>query len=94
MKVLKIGVIGLGDISNAYLTNLNKFPDAVELYACACRTPAKAEAKKEQYGFKKAYASGEELLQDPDVDLVLNLTNPATHYKYNLAALRSERAHV
>ena len=35
MKVLKIGVIGLGDISNAYLTNLNKFPDAVELYACA-----------------------------------------------------------
>ena len=89
MKILKIGVIGLGDISNAYLTNLNKYPDVVELYACACRTPAKAEAKKEQYGFKKAYASGEELLQDPDVDLVLNLTNPATHYKFNLAALKA-----
>ena len=43
----------------------------MELYACACRTPAKAQAKKEEYGFRKAYATGDELLQDPEVDLVL-----------------------
>ncbi|HAL57946.1 MAG TPA: oxidoreductase, partial [Sarcina sp.] len=51
MKALRIGVIGLGDIAHAYLSNLQKYPDAVELYACACRTPAKAQAKKEEYGF-------------------------------------------
>lgn len=89
MRALRIGVIGLGDICNAYLTNLRKYPEEVELYACACRTPAKAEAKKELYGFQKAYASGEELLQDPDVDLVLNLTTPAAHYPFNIAALRA-----
>ncbi len=33
MKALRIGVIGLGDIAHAYLSNLQKYPDAVELYA-------------------------------------------------------------
>lgn len=89
MGALRIGVIGLGDICHAYLSNLQKYPDEVELYACACRSLQKAEAKKEQYGFKKAYASGDELLQDPDVDAVLNLTIPAVHYYYNIAALRA-----
>lgn len=89
MGALRIGVIGLGDICHAYLSNLQKYPDEVELYACACRSLQKAEAKKEQYGFKKAYAIGDELLQDPDVDVVLNLTIPAVHYYYNIAALRA-----
>lgn len=89
MKVFKIGVIGLGDISNVYLTNLRKYPDEVELYACACRTPEKAREKAEKYGFKKAYASGDELIADPEVDILLNLTTPAAHYKYNLAAIKA-----
>ena len=89
MGPLRIGVIGLGDICNAYLTNLQKYPEDVELYACACRTPEKARAKKELYGFRKAYDSGDELLQDPDVDVVLNLTTPAAHYLYNIAAIRA-----
>ena len=89
MRALRIGVIGLGDICNAYLTNLQNYPEEVELYACACRTPEKARAKKEQYGFKKAYATGDELIGDPDVDLVLNLTTPAAHYLYNIAAVRA-----
>ncbi len=89
MAPLKLGVIGLGDICHAYLSNLQKYPEKIELYACACRTPLKAEAKKEQYGFRKAYASGDELIGDPKIDVILNLTTPAAHYHYNLAALRA-----
>ena len=89
MKALKLGVIGLGDICHAYLSNLQKYPEMIELYGCACRTPLKAEAKKEQYGFQKAYASGDELIADPDIDVILNLTTPAAHYHYNLAALQA-----
>ncbi len=89
MKVFKIGVIGLGDISNVYLMNLKKYDTVVELYACACRTPAKAEEKCRQYGFKKSYASADELIQDPDVDIILNLTTPGSHYTYNLAAIKA-----
>ncbi|MCI1305561.1 MAG: Gfo/Idh/MocA family oxidoreductase [Lachnospiraceae bacterium] len=89
MKKFRLGVIGLGDISNAYLTNLQKFPDEVELTGCACRSLEKAQRKAEQYGFRKAYASGDELLADPEIDIVLNLTIPETHYYYNLAAIKA-----
>ncbi|MDO4617586.1 MAG: Gfo/Idh/MocA family oxidoreductase [Lachnospiraceae bacterium] len=89
MKIYKIGVIGLGDISNVYLTNLKKYDSIVELYACSCRTPVKAEEKCRQYGFKKSYSSGDELIADPEVDIILNLTTPDSHYRYNLAALKA-----
>lgn len=89
MKVLKIGVIGIGDISNAYLNNLKKFSDIVELYACACRSLEKAERKAKEHGFKKAYASGDELIADPDIDIVMNLTVPEWHYDYNLKAVKA-----
>lgn len=89
MKVFKIGVIGLGDISNVYLTNLKKYDTVVELYACACRTPEKAAEKCKHYGFTKSYATGDELIADPDIDIILNLTTPAAHYKYNLAAIKA-----
>ena len=36
MKKLRVGVIGIGDISNVYLNNLKKY-DAVEVVACASR---------------------------------------------------------
>ena len=89
MTPLRLGVIGLGDICHAYLSNLQKYPEKVELYACACRTPSKAEEKKEKYGFQKACADGESLIRDPEVDVILNLTTPAAHYAYNLAALKA-----
>jgi predicted dehydrogenase len=89
MGKMKLGVIGLGDISNVYLTNLQKFPDDVELYGCACRSLEKAERKAKQYGFQKAYRSGDELLQDPDIDIVLNLTIPSAHFYYNYGALKA-----
>ena len=37
MKKLRVGVIGIGDISNVYLNNLKKY-DAVEVVACLTRT--------------------------------------------------------
>ena len=32
MGALKVGVIGLGDISTVYLNNLKNYPEVVELY--------------------------------------------------------------
>lgn len=89
MRKFKLGVIGLGDISNAYLTNLRNYSDEIELYGCACRSLEKAGRKAAQYGFKKAYESGDALLADPDIDIVLDLTTPDSHYYYNLAAIRA-----
>ena len=30
-----------------------------------------------------------ELIADPDIDIILNLTTPQAHYEYNLAALKA-----
>ena len=87
MKKLRVGVIGIGDISNVYLNNLKKY-DVVEVVACASRGLEKAQRKAAEHGIPKAYASGMELIADPDIDLVLNLTTPQAHYEYNLAALK------
>ncbi len=91
MKKLRVGVIGIGDISNVYLNNLKKY-DAVEVVACASRGLEKAQRKTAEHGIPKAYASGMELIADPDIDLVLNLTTPQAHYEYNLARAQGRQA--
>ena len=45
MKKLRIGVVGLGDISRVYLDNLKKYSDYVTIEACASRTLEKAQKK-------------------------------------------------
>ncbi|MGE4549183.1 MAG: Gfo/Idh/MocA family protein [Intestinibacillus sp.] len=88
MAKVRVGVIGIGDISDVYLNNLKKY-DVVEVVACASRGLEKAQRKAAQHGIPKAYASGAELIADPEIDLVLNLTTPAAHFEYNLAALKA-----
>ena len=53
---IRIGVIGIGDISDVYLNNLKKY-DAVEVVACASRGLEKAQRKAAQHGIATAYAS-------------------------------------
>ena len=89
MKKIRISVIGIGDISNVYLNNLKKYNDMIESTACASRGLEKAQRKAAEHGIPKAYASGMELISDPDIDLILNLTTPQAHYEYNLAALKA-----
>ena len=59
MRKLRVGVIGIGDISNVYLNNLKKY-DAVEVVACASRGLEKAQRKAAEHGIPKAYARSEE----------------------------------
>lgn len=87
MEKIRIGVVGLGDISHVYLTNLQKYSDYVTIQACAARTLEKAQAKAEQYGIPEAYSCAEELIRNADVDVILNLTIPNAHYPLNKLAL-------
>ncbi|MCC3377044.1 Gfo/Idh/MocA family protein [Cohnella sp. REN36] len=73
----RIGLIGCGNISAIYLKNLTASAD-VEVIACADIDLERARARAREFGVPKAY-SVEELLADPDVDIVVNLTIPASH---------------
>ena len=83
-----IGIIGCGTISDVYLKNITQHYHNVRIVGCADMLLEKAEAMKEKYHLPKA-CTVEELLSDPEVELVVNLTIPAAHYEVNMKALHA-----
>jgi predicted dehydrogenase len=77
MNVKNIGLIGCGNISAIYLKNLTASAD-VNVVACADLDVARAHERAAEFGVPKAY-SVEELLADPEIDIVVNLTIPQSH---------------
>ena len=88
MEKVKVGVIGCGNISGIYFKNLTNMFDITEVSACADIVPERAEKKAEEYNIPKA-CSVRELLADPEIRIVANLTTPGTHAEINLAALEA-----
>ncbi|MGU3645764.1 Gfo/Idh/MocA family protein [Microbacterium sp. C23T] len=80
-----VGIIGAGNISDQYLTHLSSFPD-VRVIAIGDLLEDRAKAQAEKYGVP--HAGGIDLvLNDPDVDIVVNLTIPAVHVEVSLAII-------
>ncbi len=87
MEKTQVGVIGCGTISGIYLKNSAWF-DFFEIVACADIFRPNAEARAKEYGIPRVLTV-EELLADPDISVVLNLTVPQAHAE---VALRSVQA--
>ncbi|MCY0900880.1 MAG: Gfo/Idh/MocA family oxidoreductase [Firmicutes bacterium] len=89
MARVKVGVIGAGVISNIYLKNCTgMWSQAVEVTAIADLVHELAVQRAEAYGIAKVYTV-DELLADPTIEIVLNLTAPAVHAALNLRALEA-----
>lgn len=84
---MKIGLIGCGNISSIYFKAGQVFK-AIHIVACADLDLKRAQEKAEEFGIKKA-CTVQELLQDPEIDIVLNLTIPKAHSEIALAALEA-----
>ncbi len=78
----KIGIIGCGVISGIYIENARRL-DAIECVAVADVNPAAARYRAEQYGIPRACAP-EELLADPAIAIVVNLTPHRLHHRVGL----------
>lgn len=85
---VKVGIIGCGTIADVYMTNLTQHFSNVEVAAVADLFIEKAQQAAEKYNIPKACTS-EELLADPEIVLVLNLTIPAVHYSVNKQILEA-----
>ncbi len=81
---VQVGIIGCGNIFNAYVKGCRAFP-ILDLVACADIEPARAQAKAAEHGLRAL--SVETLLADPDIRIVVNLTVPAAHAEVSLAAI-------
>ena len=85
MEQLRVGIIGCGKISAAYCKGCREFP-ILDLVACADLLPERARAQADEFGIARALTP-EELLADPSVELVVNLTIPAAHHAVSRAAI-------
>src|ERR1700722_12735104 len=85
-----LGIVGCGNISSTYLQAPLLF-DNLYVAACADIDLERAQSQAEKYGVPKA-CTVEELLVDPDIDIVVNLTVPAAHAGISLAALAAGKS--
>lgn len=84
---VRIAVVGCGNISDIYFQNLNR-SHTINMIACADLDLARAQATASKYGLPKS-GSLEDVLHDPKVELILNLTTPEAHASVALAALEA-----
>ena len=83
---MKVGLIGCGNISDAYLRNAKVFPN-LQFVACADIRENAAGEKAEKYGLR--HLSVTDLLADPGIEIVLNLTTPQSHTEVDRMALEA-----
>lgn len=86
MGKIKVGIIGTGNISGIYFQNGKRF-ESMEVVACADLDVERAKAKAAEYGIR-GY-SVEEILTDPEIQMIINLTIPAAHAPVSLQALEA-----
>ncbi len=84
-KPIKVGVVGVGKISDAYLGMAKKFP-IVEMAAVADLDPVRAKAQADKYGIPTVYTV-DEMMKDKSIEIILNLTVPKAHVPIGLEAI-------
>jgi predicted dehydrogenase len=84
-----IGIIGTGVISEIYLKNLTSWPD-VDVIAVSDIFMDKATERGAQ--FNVPAVTVDELLADPRIDLVINLTIPAAHGEVGLKVVEAGKS--
>jgi predicted dehydrogenase len=87
IEPLGVAVVGCGNISDQYLTNLVRFPD-ITVRACADLDLQRAETQAAKYGVP-SFGDLATVLAMPDVELVVNLTIPIVHATVALQAIRA-----
>lgn len=86
MDKVKAGIIGTGNISGIYFRNGSRF-ESLEIVACADIDVGRAKEKAAEYGVRGCTV--DELLADPEIEMIINLTIPKAHAPVNLQALEA-----
>ena len=84
--MFRLGIIGAGWIAEKMAQALAPLHD-IEAYAIASRSIDKAQAFAREHNILKAYGSYEEMVADPDIDLVYIATPHSHHFEHAMLAL-------
>ena len=87
-KELKIGLIGTGAIGRSHIERINTRLSGGKVIACADALPEYCQAAAEKFNLK-VYATGEELIEAPDIEAVIVTTLDPFHERYVLKAIEA-----
>lgn len=82
---MRTGIIGAGAISEIYLKNLTTGFNNIELVAISDLNLSKAEERANNFNLK--YMTVNDLIQNPSIELIINLTPVEVHYEVIKEAL-------
>ena len=88
MDKVRWGFLGAGSIANRLGEGLMQVADA-ELLAVGSRTADRRQALAERFDVPRQYATYEELVQDPDIDVVYIATPHNLHREHSILALEA-----
>lgn len=80
MKTFKMAIMGAGKIATKMATAINGLEE-IEAYAVASRDLERAQQFAKEWNFAKSYGSYEEMVKDPEINLVYIATPHALHYE-------------
>jgi predicted dehydrogenase len=83
-KTYGVGIIGAGNISSAYLRLAPLFK-GLEVRAIADIVPEAAKKRAEEFNVRAQ--TPDDLLKNSEIDVVVNLTIPSTHYQVSMDAI-------
>ena len=86
-KTVCVGVVGAGAISDIYLKNMTGKFDNLRVKAVAARHLEKAREKAARYGLEAC--SADEMLADPEIEMIVNLTLVGSHEEITRRALEA-----
>ncbi|NER78831.1 MAG: Gfo/Idh/MocA family oxidoreductase [Leptolyngbya sp. SIO1D8] len=84
---MNIAIVGCGFVADYYLKTLQNYP-SLNLLGITDRLPERIQ-NSSVYHKAPIYKSLQEILEDPQVDIVLNLTNPSSHFEVSKACLEA-----
>ena len=88
--MIRVAIVGTGNISHAHVQAYLKFPDRCKIVALVDIVPQKAQAMKEKYGLDaQVYDDHQQILPLTDIDLVDVCTPPYVHASISINCLKS-----
>ena len=87
--MMKVGVIGCGNIADIYFKNSKQYFNNFEIIACADINEKASQSYAKKYNIHQL--SVEDLLANKEIELVINLTIPNVHYEVSKSILEADK---
>ena len=87
--MMKVGVIGCGNIADIYFKNSKQYFNNFEIIACADINEKASQSYAKKYNIHQL--SVKDLLANEEIELVINLTIPNVHYEVSKSILEANK---